>query len=62
MSLPNVVSSFELVKLLGINSNISLTVTIDLTALGISIPIVDFPGIGAWILTSLAASANAISL
>ena len=39
-----------------------LTVTIDVTLLGISIPIVDLPGIGASIRTSRAANAKAISL
>ena len=42
--------------------SISLNDTEELTLLGSSIPIVFLPGIGAWILTSLAANAKAISL
>ena len=43
-------------------SNISLNATALTDSFGISIPIVLFPGIGAWIRTSFAAKANAISL
>ena len=62
ISFPKVTSSLESFKFLGTVSNTSLTVTIEDTLLGISIPIVDLPGIGASILTSLAAKAKAISL
>ena len=60
--LPKVTSNFESRILFGTVSNTSLTVTIEVTLFGISIPIVDLPGIGASIRTSLAASAKAISL
>ena len=44
------------------DSKTSLRVTLLIVGLGISTPIVLLPGIGAWIITSLAAKARAISL
>ena len=44
------------------DSNTSLKVTLLIVGLGISTPIVLLPGIGAWMITSLAAKARAISL
>ena len=46
ISFPNTTINFESFALLGKLSKISLTVTEVVTLLGISIPIVDFPGIG----------------
>lgn len=51
----------SLFKFCGLSST-SLKVTLDIVGFGISIPIVLFPGIGAWIITSFAAKARAISL
>ena len=62
MSLPKVANKVESLSDFGTLSNISLTVTNEDTLFGISIPIVDLPGIGATIRTSLAARAKAISL
>jgi len=59
--LPKATASLLLSILFGISSIISLKDTDVFTLLGSSIPIVLFPGIGACILTSLAASAKAIS-
>ena len=60
--LPRVTRSLLFSFSFGIFSIISLTVTIDIVLFGISTPIVFLPGIGAWILTSLAPKASAISL
>ena len=54
-------SNLEPSNFLGIPANISFIFTSLVLGLGSSIPIVLFPGIGACILTSLAASAKAIS-
>ena len=58
-SFPNVTDNGELSLSL---TNTSFIETSSFTLFGISIPISDLPGIGASILTSLAARFNAISL
>ena len=62
MSSPRGAKSFDESNFLGIPARMSFILTSLVLGLGISIPIVLFPGIGACILTSFAASARAISL
>ena len=62
ISFPSPTASTAELVCLGIASSVSLKVTIWGASLGISIPTVLFPGIGAWILISFFASASDISL
>ena len=62
MSNPRGATSLEVSSFLGIPTSMSFIFTSLVIGFGISIPIVFFPGIGACILTSFAASAKAISL
>ena len=61
MSFPNTASNLLSSFSFGIAAKTSLKETGVVTLLGISIPMVLLPGIGACILTSLAAKARAIS-
>ena len=61
MSFPRPTASILFSLGAGSLDNISLKDTAEFTLLGSSIPIVLFPGIGAYILTSLAAKLRAIS-
>ena len=62
MSFPSPTARMFFLFVGGIIERTSLKDTDEFTLLGSSIPIVFFPGMGAWILTSLAARARAISL